>query len=567
MHSEIGDVEVKYSKSRIPLYYFVKVDGKALNRSRILRNKVESDLLAEALELAEEWDGKWDEVEDVRTGKRFFEKKQINEYFVQLSNQLTNEAELILAKLDSVLVDGLEASESLNWDDLKNNLPFIEPRPYSASVSLEERFSFNEPEPKISDEKYKPQIGLLGKLFGGSKSKDSPNIEVFNADHSEWLKKNEASSLALIKAKDELSKWESKSRNYSKDQADSNQAVDQLKSKYFAGDAGAIVEYCDIILGLSDYPECIKNVYDIEYTPSTKTLLIEFLLPNTEDLPKIKEWKFIATKGLLSPKELADAELNRRYDDLIYQTALRVIHEIFNADELDCIDAVVFNGRIKFINTSTGHPDSACILSIQASKDEFMAINLAHIKAKDCFKALKGVASSKLYGKSAIAPILNMRREDGRFVSAQEIANTVNDSTNLAAMDWQDFEHLIREIFEKEFSANGGEVKITQASRDGGVDAIAFDPDPIRGGKIVIQAKRYTNTVTVSAVRDLYGTVMNEGATKGILVTTSDYGPDAYNFIKDKPLSLLNGSNLLYLLEKHGHKARIDIQEAKLING
>ena len=83
----------------------------------------------------------------------------------------------------------------------------------------------------------------------------------------------------------------------------------------------------------------------------------------------------------------------------------------------------------------------------------------------------------------------------------------------------------------------------------------------------MIQAKRYTNTVTVSAVRDLYGTVMHERANKGILVTTSDFGPDAYNFIKDKPLVLLNGANLLHLLEKHGHKARIDLQEAKLMNG
>jgi len=132
-------------------------------------------------------------------------------------------------------------------------------------------------------------------------------------------------------------------------------------------------------------------------------------------------------------------------------------------------------------------------------------------------------------------------------------------------MDWEDFEHLIRELFGQEFSNNGGEVKVTQASRDGGVDVVAFDPDPIRGGKIVIQAKRYTNTVGVSAVRDLYGTVMNEGATKGILVTTSDFGPDAYQFAKGKPLTLLNGGNLLHLLEKHGHRARINLNEAKEI--
>jgi hypothetical protein len=38
------------------------------------------------------------------------------------------------------------------------------------------------------------------------------------------------------------------------------------------------------------------------------------------------------------------------------------------------------------------------------------------------------------------------------------------------------------------------------------VDAVVFDPDPLPGGKMVIQAKRYTNTMGVSAVRDLFGT-------------------------------------------------------------
>lgn len=98
-------------------------------------------------------------------------------------------------------------------------------------------------------------------------------------------------------------------------------------------------------------------------------------------------------------------------------------------------------------------------------------------------------------------------------------------------------------MFEKEFSRIRGEVKITQASRDGGVDAVAYDNDPVRGGKIVIQAKRYAHTVGVSAVRDLYGTVQHEGAMKGILVTTASFGSDAYEFAKDKPLTLISGLN------------------------
>ena len=162
---------------------------------------------------------------------------------------------------------------------------------------------------------------------------------------------------------------------------------------------------------------------------------------------------------------------------------------------------------------------------------------------------------------------MQLNKENSRFVASHNVSSTLDEGTNIAAIGWEEFEHLVREIFEAEFTKDAGEVKVTQSSRDGGVDAIAFDPDPIRGGKIVIQAKRYTNPVDVAAVRDLYGTVMNEGATKGILVTTSSFGPDAYRFAKDKPLTLLDGSNLLHLLAKHGHKARIGLKEAKKLGG
>jgi restriction system protein len=69
--------------------------------------------------------------------------------------------------------------------------------------------------------------------------------------------------------------------------------------------------------------------------------------------------------------------------------------------------------------------------------------------------------------------------------------------------------------------------------------------------------------VDVSAVRDLFGTVHSEGAIKGILVTTSYFGDDSYEFIRNKPLTLISGLELLGLLEKHGYKFRIDLEEAK----
>jgi restriction system protein len=67
------------------------------------------------------------------------------------------------------------------------------------------------------------------------------------------------------------------------------------------------------------------------------------------------------------------------------------------------------------------------------------------------------------------------------------------------------------------------------------------------------------------AVRDLYGTVINEGANTGILVTTSNYGPDAYEFAQNKNLKLINGAQLLGLLEKSGYHFRIDLTEARML--
>jgi restriction system protein len=327
----------------------------------------------------------------------------------------------------------------------------------------------------------------------------------------------------------------------------------------------SIEEYCHMVLSKSEYPESFPESFELEYNPDTKILIVEYELPSIECLPRVKEVKYLANKEDLKETYISDSQLTKMFDDAMFKITLRSIHELFEADAANAIDAISFNGWVKAINKATGKAENNCILSIQVKKSEFSTIDLHNVDPKICFRNLKGVASSKLSSLTPIQPILKISRYDKRFVQSHDVANQLDSATNIAAMDWEEFEHLIRELFQKEFETNGGEVKVTQASRDGGVDAIAFDPDPIRGGRIVIQAKRYTNTVGVSAVRDLYGTVVNEGATKGILVSTADYGPDAYDFAKDKNLTLLSGSNLLYLLEKHGYHAKIDLREAKKI--
>jgi restriction system protein len=343
--------------------------------------------------------------------------------------------------------------------------------------------------------------------------------------------------------------------------------VIKLKTHYEKLNSSAVKYYCKLILSFSKFSDGSRREFDFDYIPESKILIVDHALPAPDDLVRVKEVKYVKSTNEFIEIDFSENEFNQIYDDILYQTCLRTLYELFDADKGHALSAVVFNGWVESVDKATGQDTKGCVLSVHARKEEFQKINLARVDPKACFKSLKGIGSSTLHSLTPIAPVLKINREDKRFVASHEVTGQLDERFNLAAMDWEDFEHLIRELFEKEFSKPDSEVKVTRASRDGGVDAVVFDADPIHGGKTVIQAKRYTNTVGVAAVRELYGTVLNEGAMKGILVTTADYGPDAYEFAKGKPLVLLNGGNLLHLLEKHGHKAKIDIAEAKKILG
>jgi restriction system protein len=155
-----------------------------------------------------------------------------------------------------------------------------------------------------------------------------------------------------------------------------------------------------------------------------------------------------------------------------------------------------------------------------------------------CLRHLSASVSKSPAELIPVRPVLEFSMIDPRFVAESDVLSELDTRPNLLELTPGEFESLITNLFSK----MGLETRLTQASRDGGVDCVAFDNRAILGGKVVIQAKRYRHTVGVSAVRDLFGTLQNEGASKGILVTTSGYGQASFNFASNKPIELLDGA-------------------------
>ncbi len=368
----------------------------------------------------------------------------------------------------------------------------------------------------------------------------------------------------------EQEEWDTELAEYKANQEATNAEVDALRHKYeeWAGDSSqTIEEHTELVLNASDYPDWIKVDFDLGYKVETRTIIINYTLPQRASMPTVQSVTYVQTRDELQQKVISKREQEQLYEGALHQIALRTMYELYSTDDAKALDAIVFNGWVESTNPATGQSGNNCIMSIQARREEFLKINLESVEPQACYRALRGVSAAKLATLTPVQPILQLDTGDRRFVESRDVTSDLSDESNLATMDWEDFEHLVREIFEREFVSHGGEVKVTQASRDGGVDAVAYDPDPIRGGKYVIQAKRYTRTVPVSAVRELHGTVTKEGANRGILVTTSDYGADSVSYAKDLPITLINGSELLSLLEKHGHSARIDLNEARELRG
>jgi hypothetical protein len=136
-----------------------------------------------------------------------------------------------------------------------------------------------------------------------------------------------------------------------------------------------------------------------------------------------------------------------------------------------------------------------------------------------------------------------------------DLARESNDApTSLSAASFADLQGLTGPEFENRvrmlLESLGLRVEVTKGSWDGGIDCVAYDERPIAGGKIIVQAKRYTGTVDASAVRDLFGTMHSERAAKGVLITTGKFGPTSWQFAEGKPIELIDGNRLMQLYQQ-----------------
>ncbi|MFE3605136.1 restriction endonuclease [Streptomyces goshikiensis] len=334
-----------------------------------------------------------------------------------------------------------------------------------------------------------------------------------------------------------------------------NRGLSELAGKLRAGEADAVVEYFSAALYASTaWPEELPRQVSAAYDQAARQLVLDWELPRYGVVPEAKSVRYLPS--IDQDKETARPAAQRRalYRDLLAQCLLLVVRELYAADEFGALDSVVVNGFVDDHDPATGREARIILAMVSAVHSAFTGLRLEQVSAVDCLvSGLGGQLSARPDQLTAVRPGRRPDEVGGGVVSHGGHAGGADDEPDLFAMDPIDFENLVAELFR----AMGMEAVTTQRSGDGGVDVEALDPAPIRGGRIVVQVKRYRNTVPPTAVRDLYGTVQDKGANKGVLVTTASFGPGSYTFANGKPLELVPGADLVELLHQYGLRGRL----------
>ncbi len=87
---------------------------------------------------------------------------------------------------------------------------------------------------------------------------------------------------------------------------------------------------------------------------------------------------------------------------------------------------------------------TSCIITCEASREVFGIRVLSKVVPKECTRGLKGLTAGPLAELAPVRPIMNINRVDDRFIDAKEVLIRLGSESNLATMDWGDFEHLVR---------------------------------------------------------------------------------------------------------------------------
>jgi restriction system protein len=248
-----------------------------------------------------------------------------------------------------------------------------------------------------------------------------------------------------------------------------NREVDEFRARFESGDPDAVVEYFSLVLDASEYPEGFPKIHRVALVPESKQLVVEYELPSVSVVPTTRLFRYVRSRDTIEESARPQAQIRALYAQVVAQTALRTLHELFEADRGNRLETIVLNCYVDTVDVATGQPARPHLVTVRASKETFARLDLANVEAIACLNGLNAAVSRRPHELLPVRPILEFDMVDPRFIQESDVLGELDDRPNLMELTPKEFESLISNLFEK----MGLETRETQASRDGGVACVA----------------------------------------------------------------------------------------------
>ena len=226
----------------------------------------------------------------------------------QEAAERTSEAERAIAEVKNTLLSALEVKSAVDWEKLKANKPFPKPDP-KPPVYLD-----YPPEPQPDQPQFQPAFTLLDTLIKSRmEQKAQAATSLYERNHASWTESVERirveNERQYAQHVTEMQEFNHQQLAYEAEQAKENEALANRKAAYEALQPDAIIAYCELVLSHSEYPNSFPQDFELDYNADTKILIVEYSLPAPENLPRLKEVKFVKSKDDFSEVFLSDSEL------------------------------------------------------------------------------------------------------------------------------------------------------------------------------------------------------------------------------------------------------------------
>jgi len=284
---------------------------------------------------------------------------------------------------------------------------------------------------------------------------------------------------------------------------DHNGQVRLIGQQMVSGDRTAVCEYFAAALYASaGWPEGFPRRARTSWDHSEHHLVVDWELPDFSIVPAISRYRYIKSDDRETQIPRPAGERKSIYRNVLAQSALAVLAETFRADHSRLVSTATVSGFVSGVDPATGRRSKVFLLTVTAGRAAFTRLDLSRVDPVSCLEGLRGQLSPR---PENLAPVHSFQLTAAAVNEPSDDAGT--ELSDLLAMDPIDFEELVAALFK----AMGMEVMTTQRSGDGGVDVLAMDPDPIRGGKLIIQVKRYRSTIPPAPIRDVNIQVLGPG--------------------------------------------------------